>query len=208
MIKGVGFKLLSALLFTVMAALIRTVGDAVPTGEVVFARSFFALAPLLLWLALRGDVRAALTTTRPFGHLLRGAVGVVSMFCGFAALARLPLADATALGYASPLITVVFAAVLLGERIHAYRWTAVAVGLSGVLVMLWPQLRTGALAAVFTGDGPADRAAVGAALALSPVGRPSWGSSPWRCSAPSGRTAKRRLCWSRPAWSAASRRSF
>jgi drug/metabolite transporter (DMT)-like permease len=48
----------------------------------------------------------------------------------------LPIADATAIGYASPLMTVAFAALLLGEKVHVFRWTAVAVGLCGVLIML------------------------------------------------------------------------
>jgi drug/metabolite transporter (DMT)-like permease len=166
MYLGITFKLISALLFTVMAALIRSVGHDAPTGEIVFARSFFALAPLLAWLAWRGAVRSALATRRPLGHMLRGLVGVGSMFCLFAALARLPLPDATVLGYAAPLITVVFAAVLLRERIHAIRWTAVAIGLVGVVVMLWPQLRSGALADVVTGKGPVDETAAGVAFAL------------------------------------------
>jgi drug/metabolite transporter (DMT)-like permease len=166
MILGIGFKLLSALLFTIMAALIRAVGMDAPTSQIVFARSFFALIPLMAWLAWRGEVRRALTTSRPFGHLLRGLIGVASMFLLFAALARLPLADATVLGYATPLVTVVFAAVLLRERIHIYRWSAVAVGLCGVIVALWPQLSSGALAAALAGGAGADETATGAALAL------------------------------------------
>jgi drug/metabolite transporter (DMT)-like permease len=60
------------------------------------------------------------------------------MFLNFAALARLPLVDATAISFAAPLITVAFAAIFLGERVRIYRWSAVAVGFVGVLVMLWP----------------------------------------------------------------------
>lgn len=166
MVAGVGFKLLSAFLFTVMAALIRAVGTDAPTGQIVFARSFFALAPLMTWLWWRGGVRSALATTRPFGHLVRGMIGVSSMFCMFAGLARLPLPDATALGYASPLITVVFAALFLKERIRWHRWSAVAVGLCGVIVILWPQLTSGALAAAVTGSPDATETAVGVAFAL------------------------------------------
>lgn len=165
MITGIGFKLLSALLFTIMAAMVRSVGTSVPVGEVVFARSFFALVPLMTWLWWRGDVAKALAPTRPVGHLLRGMIGVASMFCMFSGLARLPLPDATVLGYASPLFTVLFAAVFLRESIRIHRWTAVAVGLVGVLVILWPQLRSGALAAALTGNAT-DETAIGAAFAL------------------------------------------
>lgn len=166
MALGVFFKLASAFLFTVMAALIRDIGLAVPTGEIVFARSFFALIPIAIWLTWRGVFRAALSTERHAGHMIRGLVGVSSMFLMFAGLARLPLPDATALGYASPLFVVIFAAILLRERIHAMRWTAVAVGLAGVVVIMWPQLRTGALAAAFSGSAEATVTATGAAFAL------------------------------------------
>jgi drug/metabolite transporter (DMT)-like permease len=77
-------------------------------------------------------------TNRPTGHLLRGLISVAGMFLNFAALARLPLVDATAISFAAPLITVAFAALFLGERVRIYRWSAVTVGFVGVLVMLWP----------------------------------------------------------------------
>lgn len=166
MALGILFKLASAFLFTVMAALIREVGLSVPLGEVVFCRSFFALIPIMIWLVWRGVARRALVTDRHFGHMARGMIGVASMFLMFAALARLPLPDATALGYASPLFVVVFAAVLLRETIHAARWSAVAVGLCGVLVMMWPQLASGALAAALSGGPGADETAAGVAFAL------------------------------------------
>ena len=166
MTLGITFKLASAFLFTVMAALIRVVGLDVPLGEIVFARSFFALIPIMIWLIWRGVARRALATDRHVGHMLRGMIGVSSMFLMFAGLARLPLPDATALGYASPLFVVIFAAILLREKIHAMRWTAVAVGLCGVLVMLWPQLSTGALAAALRGGPQADETAAGVAFAL------------------------------------------
>ena len=166
MTLGITYKLASAFLFTVMAALIRSLGLNVPLGEVVFARSFFALIPIVIWLLWRGVLRRALVTDRHVGHMLRGMIGVSSMFLMFAALARLPLPDATALGYASPLFVVIFAAVLLREKVHVVRWTAVGVGLFGVLVMLWPQLTTGALAVAIHGGPAADETAAGVAFAI------------------------------------------
>ncbi|RXF72011.1 DMT family transporter [Hansschlegelia zhihuaiae] len=166
MTLGILFKLASAFLFTVMAALIREIGLSVPVGEVVFARSFFALVPIMIWLVWRGVARRALATDRHFGHMARGMIGVSSMFLMFAALARLPLPDATALGYASPLFVVIFAAVLLKESIHATRWSAVAVGLCGVVVMLWPQLSTGALADAIQHGPQADETAAGVVFAI------------------------------------------
>jgi drug/metabolite transporter (DMT)-like permease len=62
------------------------------------------------------------------------------MFLNFAALALLPLADATAIGFAAPIFTVVLAALFLGEVVRVRRWSAVAVGFCGVLVMLSPYI--------------------------------------------------------------------
>ena len=84
----------------------------------------------------RGEFPAVFRTRRIGAHVVRSVAGAIGMFCGFTALSLLPIADATAIGYASPLMTVVFAVVLLGEKVHVYRWSAVGVGLFGVLVIL------------------------------------------------------------------------
>src|SRR6202521_458509 len=97
-LKGILLKLASALLFAVMSALIRWLSEVVPLGQMVFFRSAFAILPVVVIYALRRELMAAVRTGRPFGHFGRGMVGVAGMFFSFAALARLPLAHATALG--------------------------------------------------------------------------------------------------------------
>jgi len=62
------------------------------------------------------------------------------MFCNFAAFTLLPLAEATTLGFAQPLFVVALAALILGERVRIYRWSAVMIGFAGVIVMMWPYL--------------------------------------------------------------------
>ncbi len=61
------------------------------------------------------------------------------MFLNFASLARLPIVDATAISFTSPLITVALSAIFLKEKVRFYRWSAVIVGFIGVVVMLWQQ---------------------------------------------------------------------
>jgi drug/metabolite transporter (DMT)-like permease len=157
--KGILLKLASALLFAVMSALIRGFGDAIPVGQVVFFRSAFAILPVVVIYAARRELAAAVRTGRPFGHVGRGIVSVAGMFLSFAALARLPLVDATAISFASPLITVALAALILKERVRVYRWSAVVIGFLGVIVMLTPYLDVGRAAAT----GPA----IGALFAVS-----------------------------------------
>ncbi|HWP26689.1 MAG TPA: DMT family transporter [Xanthobacteraceae bacterium] len=136
--KAIGLKIASAFLFAIMQALVRWMGEAVPLGQIVFFRAAFAILPVVIIFAWRRELLAAVRTNRPSGHLLRGLISVAGMFLNFAALARLPLVDATAISFAAPLITVAFAALFLGERVRIYRWSAVAIGFIGVLVMLWP----------------------------------------------------------------------
>lgn len=137
--RGIVLKVLSVGAFVVMASLLKAT-QTIPAGEMVFFRSFFAIIPVLAYLAWRRQIRAAFVTRHPIGHVVRGLVGVASMSLGFFALTRLPLPETTAIGYASPLLIVVFSALLLKERVHFFRWTAVLVGLAGVVIILWPRL--------------------------------------------------------------------
>ncbi|RFC63042.1 DMT family transporter [Fulvimarina endophytica] len=135
---GVCLKLLSILSFVGMQTAIKLAGSGVPAGEIVFFRCFFALLPVLLYLAWLGDLKTAFRTNDIKGHVLRGIVGVASMGLGFFSITRLAYPEWTTINYATPLITVVFAALFLGEVVRAYRWTAVAIGLVGVAVVTLP----------------------------------------------------------------------
>jgi len=170
-LTGIGLKVGSAFLFTLMGALIKWVSEDLPTGQIVFARSFFAIVPIVVMLTFRRELQSALRTRRLALHVGRSMLGVAAMFASFAALARLPLPDATAIGYAAPLITVVLAVVLLKERVRVYRWTAVGVGLVGVMIMLSPHLGDAGGSERSIGVGLALGAAAGAALAMIQVRR-------------------------------------
>ncbi|GIX14113.1 MAG: transporter RarD family, DMT superfamily protein [Paracoccaceae bacterium] len=139
-LRGILLKLLSVVVFTAMAAIVKSTAEEIPAGERVFFRSFFAIPVIVLWLAMRHDFPRGLRTTYPIGHFWRSLVGVTAMGCGFMALGLLPFPEAVAIGYAAPLLTVVFAAMFLGERLRIYRLGAVFLGLLGVLVILSPRL--------------------------------------------------------------------
>ena len=81
----------------------RYAGEVVPVGQVVFFRAVFAILPVVLVYAWRGELRDAVRTKRPLGHLGRGMFSIGGMFLNFAALARLPVVDATAFSFSSPL---------------------------------------------------------------------------------------------------------
>ncbi len=143
-LKGIVFKVVSVCMFMAMAGLIKAASETVPPGQAVFFRSFFALPIIFGWLALRGELRHGWKTTNTMGHFWRGLVGTSAMGLGFAGLGLLPLPEVTAIGYAAPLLVVIFAAMFLNEDVRAFRLSAVALGMIGVLVVLSPRLSVGA----------------------------------------------------------------
>lgn len=141
--RGIALKLTALAAFTLMASFIKATADVVPPGEAVFFRSAFSIPVILIWLLIRKELATGLRTKNPMGHVWRGIIGVTAMSLGFAALGLLPLPEVTAIGFASPLITVILAAILLGEKVRLFRLSAVGVGLIGVLIILWPRLDFG-----------------------------------------------------------------
>ena len=159
-LRGISFKIASVLVFTVMAVLIKSTARHVPPGEAVFFRSLLAIPVIVGWLFWRKELGTGLRTVQPIGHVWRGIVGTSAMGLGFAGLGYLPLPEVTAIGYAAPLLTVIFAAMFLGEQVRAFRLTAVGLGLVGVLIVLSPRLTALSDATVETAE------ALGAMLVL------------------------------------------
>ncbi|TMJ20700.1 MAG: DMT family transporter [Alphaproteobacteria bacterium] len=121
-----------------MAAAIKLAaarGVALP--EQAFYRFAFGLPPLLAWILITRNY-GAWRTKRPLAHLARGALGLSTMACAFAALAWLPLAEAATIGFAAPLFSVMLSALVLKEPVGRHRWSAVALGLAGVLIVIQP----------------------------------------------------------------------
>lgn len=139
-LTGIALNLGALLVLVSMAGVVKAVSQHVPTGQAVFARSFFSIPFILAWIALQGPVMDGLRVSRPRLHLLRGLVGSATLGMNFLALALLPLPEVTTIGFAAPVLTLIFAALFLGERVRLFRWTAVGLGLMGVMVVVWPRL--------------------------------------------------------------------
>ncbi|PJI84669.1 EamA domain-containing membrane protein RarD [Yoonia maricola] len=142
---GTALRILSGVLFTGMIVCVKAVSEAAPLGQIVFFRSVFALIPLLIFLMLRREFPTGLRTKRPLGHLVRSAFGAAAMFTSFATVALLPLAEATLLAQLSPVLTAIIAVLVLSERLTKWRVLGLALGLAGVIVLVWPDLGGGAV---------------------------------------------------------------
>ncbi len=158
--RGIIFMVSAVALFSIMAAMIKAVLETVPTGQTVFFRSAFTLPVILIWLFSRGDLSTGLKVKNPMGHFWRGVIGTTAMALGFAALSYLPLPEVTAIGFTAPLLTVIFAAMFLGETVRSFRLTAVGIGMIGVMIILWPRLT------LFESDSSNDTAILGIMLVL------------------------------------------
>lgn len=137
--RGILLKLMAVVVFTLMAALIKATAEAAPPGQQVFFRSAFAIPVIVIWLVMRGELRQGVGTAQPMKHFYRGFMGTSAMALNFAALGYLPFPEATAIGYAAPLLMVIFAAMFLGEDVRAFRLFAVLTGLIGVVIVLLPR---------------------------------------------------------------------
>ncbi len=137
---AVTLKLSALFLFTAMSALVKALSADFPPGQMVFFRSLFAVPVIVAWLISRGELAQGFVVKKPMGHFWRGVLGTTAMGLTFTGLSLLPLPEVTAIGYATPIFTLILAALLLGERIRLIRIGAVAIGLLGVLIMIWPRL--------------------------------------------------------------------
>ncbi len=137
-LSGIAFVIAGVTVFTMQDVIIKLLSGDYPVLEIVFVRSVVSLPLLLALASLRGG-RALLWPRHPFQQVLRGLVMFLSYATYYLALAALPLAEAVSIFYSAPLFMTALAGPLLGEYPGLRRWSAVAVGFVGVLVILKPQ---------------------------------------------------------------------
>jgi drug/metabolite transporter (DMT)-like permease len=139
-----------------MIGSIRHMSASMHPFEIALFRNLFALVVVLPWFFRYG---IAPLRTQHFGlHVLRALFNIVAMLCFFYAVSVAPLSEVTALGYSSPIFATVLAALVLGEVVQARRWTAIAFGFLGALIILRPG---------FASVGPGQLLALFSALAWS-----------------------------------------
>jgi drug/metabolite transporter (DMT)-like permease len=136
-LHGIGLMVLAVALFSVMDALVKGMAQTYHPFQVAFFRALFALVPIGLMVAAGGGVRL-LATRRLGGHVVRSVVGVGALLMFFYAFANMKLADVVAIGFAAPLIITALSVPLLREQVGWRRWTAVAVGFAGVVLVVDP----------------------------------------------------------------------
>ncbi len=132
------FACIATTLFAVLNVLVKLVTETNSVPQAMFFRNFFAMLPVMILVYHKGKGWSLLKTQRLGGHFMRSFVGVVSMGCFFLSFAMLPLADATAIHFAAPLVLTALSVPMLKEHVGGHRWAAVIIGLVAVLFMIGP----------------------------------------------------------------------
>jgi drug/metabolite transporter (DMT)-like permease len=150
-VRAVLLMVTGCLLFSIMGALVKLLGQKLDSFQIAFFRCFFGFIAILPFVLLKPGCRA-FRTTHFYGHFLRGALGVAAVVAGFYATTRLPLTDSTAISFTAPLFMILTAIFLLGEKVRWRRGLATVAGFIGVLVMVRPDRGTldlGAMVGLF-----------------------------------------------------------
>ena len=135
-LKGIAFLMLASFVFSVMALLIKLLGQHLHITQILLVRQIgmtIMVAPAIL-----RNFPGSLRSERPGLQLIRVLFALVAMLCGFTAIIQMPLADATAIFFAKSFFVTIFAVLFLAETVGVYRWSAVLVGFVGVMIMLQP----------------------------------------------------------------------
>ncbi|MEO0033503.1 MAG: hypothetical protein RIS94_3261 [Pseudomonadota bacterium] len=131
---ALGLRLISAMTLSVMLLLVKLTGErGIWLPETMFWRQLIPATCIFGWLASRGELHR-LRTARPWVHARRAAIGTTGMFLTLGVVQILPLAESTVFGFTAPIFAVILSATVLREHVGPWRWTAVLLGLAGVVV--------------------------------------------------------------------------
>lgn len=136
---GIFWMFVTGALFVGVTALVKILGTRIPAAEAAFLRYALGLVFLLPMIGTMRKIRLDRSTWAIF--IARGAVHTVAVALWFFAMARIPIADVTAMNYLSPVYVTLGAALFLGERLALRRVMAVAAALIGALIVLRPGFR-------------------------------------------------------------------
>lgn len=136
--RGIVLILMAHVAFTTMDTANKWLAASYPVGQIVWAFYIGFAAAALARAAAQGGIGTALATRHRGLHLLRAALLPVNMGCVVLALGMMPMAEVMAVGISYPLMITVLSALVLKEHVGPRRWTAVAVGFLGVLLILRP----------------------------------------------------------------------
>jgi drug/metabolite transporter (DMT)-like permease len=138
-VTGVIWMVLTGLNFVAVTAIVKHIGNDIPAAQSAFLRYFLGLVFLIPM--IRPILAAHLTKRQLKLFAARGVVHTIAVILWFFAMARIPIADVTAMNYLSPVYVTLGAALVLKEALPPRRLAAVIIALVGAIVILRPGFR-------------------------------------------------------------------
>jgi len=135
-LQGVLWMVLAAFFFAVSVGLGRYLSPTIHAFEQTFWRQVLGLLIILPFVWRNGLI--GLRTRQLKGHLVRNLIGYAGISLSFYCVTLIPIAEAMALQFTLPLFTIVYAMLILGEKVGPHRWAATATGFLGALIILRP----------------------------------------------------------------------
>ncbi len=135
-VRGAVWTVLASFCMVCFAAIAKHIAAELPLAEIVFFRALFGIFFLLPWL-IRNGLRG-MTTRRPLLMASRGLNTMFGLYCVFAAVSLMPIADVIAIMYSKPIFASLAAVLILGEIMYARRWIALGAGIAGMLIIVRP----------------------------------------------------------------------
>jgi len=136
-LPAIGLMLLAVLMFALMDAGLKLLAAHYPPLQVATLRGLASLPLVMIWILATVSLRSLLQVYWRL-HLVRGALGIAMMFGFVYGLRSMPMSSAYSIAFIAPLLVTAMAVPLLGEKVGPRRWTAIAIGLVGVIVILRP----------------------------------------------------------------------
>lgn len=135
--RGIVMVLLSIVFFVSLDTTAKLMTQSHPPFQIAWGRYLFSVMLLPLLIRPR-EFKLAFRSNRPGLQLIRSILLVSTTCTFFYAIKYIPLADAIAIGFASPLLATALAIPMLGEKVGLRRWSAILIGFAGVLIVLRP----------------------------------------------------------------------
>jgi drug/metabolite transporter (DMT)-like permease len=153
-LEGIAWMVATGICFAIVTAIVRYLGSNLPAVEAAFIRYFIGL--LIMGPVLIKYFRVKFSPKLWGGFLIRGLVHGIGVILWFYAMARIPIAEVTAIGYMAPIFTTVGAAIFLHEVLHVRRILAVVISFLGAIIILRPGIEVielGSLAQLLAAPG-------------------------------------------------------
>ncbi|MBN8998689.1 MAG: DMT family transporter [Rhizobiales bacterium] len=140
-VAGLAIALLANLTFATSDAIVKTLTVNYSVFQIIVTQALFALVPIGVMLARSGGAHT-MRVRHPWLVLLRGLTAGTGTVFGFYSFSMLPLAETYSIFFSTPIMVTLLSIPILGERVGIHRWTAVVIGLIGVLIMVRPGFET------------------------------------------------------------------